>query len=75
MGRAESQALGMPSLPIVTIVHPLAGLPPDQVKEKALGAVDEIIHVLTYPAESLADEYREKYLQAKGLFKWKPLFD
>ncbi|MBI4595476.1 MAG: hypothetical protein HY730_03755 [Candidatus Tectomicrobia bacterium] len=65
----------MPALPIVTIVHPLAGQPPDEVKNKALGAVDEIIHVLTYPPESLAEEYKARYLQVKGLFKWKPLFD
>ena len=43
LGRAESRTLGMGSVPIVVIPHPLAGNKPDLVQEKAAAVVDEIL--------------------------------
>ena len=48
----------MGSVPIVVIPHPLAGNKPDAVQEKAVAIVDEILAILTQPAEKLAEEYR-----------------
>jgi hypothetical protein len=38
---------GMPSLSMVVISHPIAGIPIDQVQAKADNAVDEIIECLS----------------------------
>jgi len=39
----QAQALGMPFLPIVVISHPLGGLKPEEVKERARKAAEEIL--------------------------------
>jgi hypothetical protein len=39
----EVQALRMPHLPMVVIPHPLGGLKPEEVEERAKGAVEEIL--------------------------------
>ena len=74
LGRTEAQALGMPGLPLVVIPHPLGGLRPEEVRAKAEGAIDEIVYVLTQPAEKLAAEYREQRVEPKSKFRPKPLF-
>ncbi len=53
----------MGSVPIVVIPHPLAGNKPDLVQEKAAAVVDEILAILTQPAEKLAEEYRGRFLK------------
>ena len=53
----------MGGVPIVVIPHPLAGNKPDAVQEKALAIVDEILAILTQPAEKLAEEYRGRFLK------------
>jgi len=63
LGRAESCTLGMGGIPIVVIPHPLAGNKPDEVKKKAAAIADEVIAILTQPAEKLAQEYRERFLK------------
>lgn len=63
MGRAESRNLGMGSVPIAVIPHPLAGNKPDEVKQKAEAIAEEVIAILTQPADKLAQEYRERFLK------------
>ncbi len=53
----------MGSVPIAVIPHPLAGNKPDVVQEKAVAVVDEILAILTQPAEKLAEEYRGRFLK------------
>ncbi len=63
LGRAESQTLGMGGIPIAVIPHPLAGNKPDEVGRKAAAIADEVIAILTRPAEKLAQEYRGRFLK------------
>lgn len=75
LGQAEAEALGMSTLPIVTITHPLAGLLPPDVEGRADSVLEEVVHVLTQDRERLAEEYRGKYLETKKLFRHKSLFE
>jgi hypothetical protein len=63
LGRAESRTLGMGGLPIAVIPHPVAGNKPDEVKRKATAIADEVISILTQPAEKLVQEYRGRFLR------------
>lgn len=47
LAKAEAEALGMPSLRIVVVPHPLAGLGPEEVKMKAQEAYKKIVEALT----------------------------
>lgn len=49
----EAQTLGMPHLPIVVIPHPLGGLKPEEVEERAKGAVEEIVNTIVLPVHEL----------------------
>lgn len=53
----------MGSVPIAVIPHPLAGNKPDEVKQKAEAIAEEVIAILTQPADKLAQEYRERFLK------------
>ena len=57
----------MGGLPITVIPHPLAGNKPDEVKKKAAAIADEVVAILTQPAEKLAQEYRGRFLAPKAL--------
>ena len=57
----------MGGIPIAVIPHPLAGNKPDEVKKKATAIADEVIAILTRPAEKLSQEYRERFLTPKAL--------
>lgn len=50
LARQTAASLGLPSLPLVVIPHPLSGLDPPQVQAKAEQAVEDIIRALTTPA-------------------------
>jgi hypothetical protein len=63
LGRAESRTLGIGGLPLAVIPHPLAGNKPEEVKRKAAAIADEVIAILTQPAEKLVQEYRGRFLQ------------
>ena len=56
----------MASIPIAVIPHPLAGNKPDEVERKAAAIVDEVVAILTQPAEKLAKEYRGRFLKPVG---------
>jgi hypothetical protein len=53
----------MGGLPIVVIPHPLASNKPDEVRQKAEAIVEEVVAILTQPAEKLAQEYRGRFLK------------
>jgi len=63
LGRAESRTLGMGGIPLAVIPHPLAGNKPDEVKKKATAIADEVIAILTQPAEKLSQEYRGRFVK------------
>lgn len=65
----------MPTLPIVVIPHPLAGIESARVEQRADGILEEVVHVLTSERDALAEEYKGKYLQEKRLFRAKTLFE
>jgi hypothetical protein len=56
----------MGGMPIAVIPHPLAGNKPDEVERKAAAIADEVVAILTQPAEKLAEEYRERFLKPMG---------
>jgi len=56
----------MGGVPIVVIPHPLAGNKPDEVAQKAAAVVEEVLAILTQPADKLAQEYRGKFLTPMG---------
>ena len=53
----------MGGVPIAVLPHPLAGNKPDEVKKKAAEIAEEVIAILTQPADKLAREYRERFLK------------
>lgn len=73
LGRIESESLGVPGLPIVVVSHPMGGIGADEVRQKANGAIDEVVHVLTESRESLEREYRGRYPRQRATFSAKPL--
>jgi len=64
LGQSEARSLGMPGLPIVTVPHPMGDIEDPEVRERARAVVDEIVAVLTTDAGTLADTYRDHYLNA-----------
>ena len=56
----------MGAIPIAVIPHPLAGNKPDEVQLKAEAIAEEVIAILTQPAEKLAHEYRGRFLKPAG---------
>lgn len=64
LGQSETRALGLPGLPIVTVEHPLGGIAPEVVRDRARSAAAEVVHVLTAPKDELDEEYTNKYLDA-----------
>lgn len=74
LGRTEAEALGMPTLPIVVIPHPIGQAKPERVYQVADSAFGEMVDALTQPREQLAAEYRGKYAQPKKVIGPKPIF-
>ena len=63
LARAESQVLGIDSLPLVAIPHPLAGNRDALVSAKADAISTEVLAALTSSEEFLTKRYRSKFLQ------------
>ena len=61
MGQQTARELGFESLPIVTIPHPSDLLSEDELQKVAESIVDEVVYVLTEPAEKLEKEYKNKH--------------
>ncbi len=49
VAEAVKQGLGMPSLPLVILPHPIGGLKAEEVINKADGIIDEIVGMLCNP--------------------------
>lgn len=49
LGKSIAEFLGMPTLKIVVIPHPLGGLKQEDVLQRAQGAFEEIAGALTAP--------------------------
>ena len=47
LARTTSKSLGMPDLPLVITKHPVGGLKPEEVAEKASHMIEEIVSSLT----------------------------
>jgi hypothetical protein len=56
LGQAEAAALGMPSLPIVVVPHPVADLKAPEVRSLAETVFPDIVRALTQPRELLTLE-------------------
>lgn len=54
LGRAEAEVLGLPSLPLIPIPHPLAGNAPDLVVAKAAAIAGAVAEALTGDPATLA---------------------
>ncbi|MBT7757652.1 MAG: hypothetical protein HN732_10025, partial [Rhodospirillaceae bacterium] len=75
MGKAESQCLGMPGLPIAIVPHPVAKLLGDEVAVMARGVVDEIIRIWQTEAEDLRAEFKAKEPPSKGRLRYRSMFE
>jgi len=64
LGQSETRALGLAGLPLVTVEHPLGGVAPEVVRERARAAAAEVVRVLTTDKDELDEEYTNKYLDA-----------
>lgn len=62
LGRSEAQSLGMPSLLIALVPHPLGGQKPEEVRRKADAALDQVVAILTTPEDDLIPQFLEKRL-------------
>jgi hypothetical protein len=45
MGTVQAAALGFPDLPVVVVPHPIGGLKPEEVRQKADQALDNVIRI------------------------------
>lgn len=48
LAREESRNLGMPDLPIAVIQHPLGGLRPEDVQQRSIDALPQVVQGLTH---------------------------
>jgi hypothetical protein len=62
--QSESRALGLPGLPIVAVEHPLGDADEEALRERAAGALPELVEALTGDRTELADAYKGRYLDA-----------
>lgn len=56
LARAQLTARGLPGLPVVTVPHPLGGIPVSAAAAKAEPIVDRVLGALTTDAAETADE-------------------
>ena len=75
LGKAETQCLGMPGLPIAVVPHPVAKLLPDEVAEIAHNVVDEVIRLWQDDPEDLRAEFKEKAPPTKSRLRYRSMFD
>ncbi|MGE0824994.1 MAG: hypothetical protein AB7G75_35060 [Candidatus Binatia bacterium] len=56
----------MGGVPIAVIPHPLASNKADEVARKAAAVAEEVLAILTQPAEKLLAQYRGTFLKPAG---------
>jgi len=64
LGQSEARSLGLPGLPLVTVPHPMGGVPEADVRERARAVLPEIVAVLTRDRDALEADYENRYLDA-----------
>jgi len=64
LGQSESQALGMPGLPIITVPHPMGDIEETKVRNRAQAIISEVVTVLTENRDVLEAEYKNKFLDS-----------
>lgn len=64
LAQAEARAQGLPGLPLIEIPHPMGSVSVAIVRDRARIAVSAIVHVLTTPAETLDEQFMDKFLDA-----------
>lgn len=47
LARLQARAMGYPNLRLVTIQHPLGGIPQSEAEAKAAGTVDDLLQLLS----------------------------
>ena len=62
LGWAEAQVLGLGSLPLLPVPHPLAGNDAVLVRAKARAIAAEVLNALTEPADTLAARHAGRFL-------------
>jgi hypothetical protein len=62
LGRAEAQVLGLGSLPLLPVPHPLAGNDSALVRAKALAIAEEVLHALTATPAELTARHADRFL-------------
>ncbi|MDQ3576572.1 MAG: hypothetical protein M3400_14770 [Actinomycetota bacterium] len=55
--RAEVKALGMPTLPIQILPHPIGQISDQEMRDLTDDAYDEVVFALTADAEEIAQAY------------------
>ncbi|MEE8304937.1 MAG: hypothetical protein V3S24_21160 [Candidatus Tectomicrobia bacterium] len=60
LGRSEAESLGMPSLPIALVPHPLGGQKPESIEHKAAAAITQIVEILTTSETALMQQFLGK---------------
>jgi hypothetical protein len=75
LGKAETECLGMPGLPIAIVPHPVAKLLPDEVAAIARDTVDEIVRLWQGDADDLRAEFKEKQPPVKQRLRYKSMFE
>jgi hypothetical protein len=61
LARAESVAKGMSGLPLAVVPHPVADNSAQEIHVKAQSIADEVVAILTRPADELARAYKPLY--------------
>ena len=60
LGRSEAESLGLPSLPIALVPHPLGGQKPASIEQKAAAAITQIVEILTTSETALMQQFLGK---------------
>lgn len=64
LGQAEARSLGLPGLPLVTVPHPMGGIPATEVRDRAAAIVPEVVAALTRDPDALEADYENRYRDA-----------
>jgi hypothetical protein len=62
LGQSETQSLGMPGLPFVTVPHPMGSVEEEVARERSHDAMAQIEKLLTIDRQVLEEEYTNKFL-------------
>ncbi len=57
LGRHEAAGLGMPSLPMALVPHPLGGQKTEAILDKVEAALDQAVAILTTPQTDLVQQF------------------